>query len=314
MALDLQTAKQLIQQRGVQPPPGADFDTWAMQWLQGAVDAGDPAAVKAVGGTTEEEVDPEAGGGGIAPWQDAAGPEEWMGKRMPTPREYRKWANMEAAAGRRSEDFARYPDRVVANWLKSGDFDINTGLFAGGVEKPTETGGKLAPKGGGGGGAGRPAPQGPTPGGGVVNPDLQQRLVDQFRLGGGIFGSDPNRRGVSLQGGGMIWGVDQPEARAGLNPADPGAMTNAPGAGALASATLNAFSPQAPSKQATTAFSPMPNQTPAPQPAAPATATPSWQTPQPTTRTSPLTQSLSRQYRQPNAWWMSRGNQPNYSY
>ena len=59
---------------------------------------------------------------------------EWLGKRKTTPRELRRYAK---EAGW-SEDFARYDDRQLADWLNRGGWDIAAGKFQGGVEKPTE--------------------------------------------------------------------------------------------------------------------------------------------------------------------------------
>lgn len=126
------------------------------QWYQAAIDAGDPRAVKAAGGTEAEETE-----GGIADWANAAPSSEWLGKRVPTPRELRRYAKEQNW----SEDFARYSDRVLADWLARGEWDINAGTFKGGVQKPTETGGVMDPAlsggGGGYGGGGGPYHGGP---------------------------------------------------------------------------------------------------------------------------------------------------------
>ncbi len=158
MPYDLATAKRAAQQVGATPPPNypGGPDKWAMDWFQAGVNAGDARLLRIA--------DPNAriaeGGGAndlITDWRNAAPSSEWMGKRMPTAPELRRYYKETG----KSEDLDRYGDRVVSDWLKRGNFDYKTGTFAGGVEKPTETGGVLAPQAGGGGGGG-----GGMPGGG----------------------------------------------------------------------------------------------------------------------------------------------------
>lgn len=161
MAYDLSTATQAAQRRGVQPPEGADYNTWVMQWFENALNAGDPEIVKMAGGSAAEE-----GEGGIADWTGAASSSEWIGKRAPTPRELRKYAHEQGW----SEDFQRFDDRQLAAWLNEGGWDVGAGKFEGGVEKPTETGGRLAPGGYGGGGGGGEGGGGGGGGGGVGGP------------------------------------------------------------------------------------------------------------------------------------------------
>ena len=89
---------------------------------------------------------------------------------------------------------------------------------------------------------------------------------------------------------------------------------------ALVSATLNAFSPQAPSKQfsggSVSSPAPMPSTTWQPTSgftAQPQTATQYPVATSPTMGTSPLTQALSKQSaKSGNQWWM--GGQKNYTY
>ncbi len=155
MPYDLATAKKAAQQFGVTPPP--DYpggpDQWALDWFENGVNAGDPRFVKMAGGGAGAgwgQGQAEEGEGGIADWQGAAPSSEWLGKRAPTPRELRRYARDQGW----SEDFQRYDDRQLAQWLNQGGWDVNAGKFEGGLEKPTETGGRLAPgrRGGGGGG------------------------------------------------------------------------------------------------------------------------------------------------------------------
>ena len=338
MADLLAAAKQLISARGVQPPAGIapntpQFDEWAQNWLQAAMDAGDEEAVKAAGGVGVADTE-EGYTGTYAPWESAAPYTDWMGKRKPTPRELRKWAHDTG----QSEDYARFNDSQVASWIND-KWDVTGGHFLNDfgdvVAKPTEsgpnssaagaaTGEKAAGvAGGGGGGGAAPVVTAPTSSEGSWGA-LDQRMMDLFKEGAGYF--DPsNRAGIGLQGGGLIWrdpleggGAPMTKGTAPGGTPSQSFTTNAINPN-LVSATLNAFSPQAPSKQVTPTA---PVTTPAPLPAAPVTppATPvTTPTPapvapatQPTTGTSPLTRALSQKYSQPNSWWM--GGQKNYSY
>ena len=216
MAYDLSTAKQMAAQLGVQPPAGADYDTWVMQWFEAGINSGDPRLVKAAGGTAAEEAE-----GGITPWQDAADPSEWMGKRAPTPRELRKWA---ITTGR-SEDYERFDDRQLAQWLKKWDVAQNGFVndFGDVVDKPTEsgvkstaagyaTGEKNAGMAGGGGGGGKEAVPEDTTNIGTpgqlksTGNALQDALIGMFNSGGGIMGEGSNLGAVSLKNGGLMWG------------------------------------------------------------------------------------------------------------
>src|SRR5512139_319140 len=223
MPMDLATARQAAQQRGERPPGGEqpgtpEYDRWVMDWFTAGVDAGDPDLVRRVGGGSGAGFgagQAEEGTGGIAPWQDAAPSSEWLGRRVPTPRELRRFAR---DAGW-SEDFQRYDDRQLAQWLRDGGWDVQRGGFAGGVEKPTETGGLMAPgaRAGGGGGGQRGAPAalaGSRPVNpadttqGLLNSPLAQLLANQ---GGFLrqFDANPGNNMPGVQGGvmkgGGIW-------------------------------------------------------------------------------------------------------------
>lgn len=158
MANILDLARRAAQERGERPPGGEqpgtpEYDRWVQEWFSAGVDAGDPDLVRRIGGGAGAGYgagQAEEGEGGIAPWQDAAPSSEWIGKRTPTPRELRRYAHEQGW----SEDFQRFDDRQLADWLRRGQWDVQGGRFAGGVEKPTETGGVLAPRGRGGYGGG----------------------------------------------------------------------------------------------------------------------------------------------------------------
>ena len=191
------------------------------QWYQAAIDAGDPRAVKASGGGAAEENE-----GGIADWKNAADSSQWLGKRPPSPRELRKYANTQGW----SEDFQRYDDRQLARWLQTGGWDVNAGRFSGGVEKPTETGGMLDPAkqggggggyrsagntsyggggaggyvtnapGGGGGGGGAPVFAAPTPESVLSDPSYQFRLQQGTKaLEGSAWARGVGRTGGTLK-------------------------------------------------------------------------------------------------------------------
>lgn len=367
MAITLQQAKQYYQQAG-SPAPDASrpFDEWVMDWFQNAINAGDPAAIKAAGGGSTEEGQE----GAILPTGKEEPTAAWFGKRKPTPAELKTYY---AETGK-SEDFARFSAAQVAKWIND-KWDVANGYFTNDygdiVEKPTEsgpkskaagaaTGEKGGGTGGGGGGGGGKGSKGGKMGDWAadnsVNPELQARLLSIFEQGGGYF--DPKQRaGLSLQGGGMVW--RDPEAAtpsnvtrggggAGGPLGDPTAMNpTIPGSGltppapppsptgpresqaggalggmvnpALAAATLNAFSPQAPSKQAAGTPANMSPASPAqprtspigtPMPTQPATTYPVATSP--TTGTSPLMGALSQKFAKPNQWWM--GGQKNYTY
>jgi hypothetical protein len=155
-------------------------------WLQNAVNAGVPDAIMAVGGTMgAAEPGWEDPGGAVLPWQDAAEPSEWLGVRKPTPSELRKWA-----VGR-SEDFARFSDRVLAKWLAEGDWNIQTGGFTNKygdpVGKPIDSG-PNTPK--GVDGLGQPITGGGAPGGGYGGTGGYGG-GGRGGGGGGIFGGLP---------------------------------------------------------------------------------------------------------------------------
>lgn len=148
MAIDLASAKQYYQSfgAGAQPPQGMPFDDWVVQWFTNAVNAGVPSAVQAAGGKKQEDI--EAGwedpGDYQLPWQDAADPSEWLGKRAPTPAELRKLANTSGW----SENFNRYGDRQVAAWIKD-KWSVADNRFKNDwgdlVEKPTDAGPNTPP-------------------------------------------------------------------------------------------------------------------------------------------------------------------------
>lgn len=284
------------------------------QWFQAAVDAGDPRAVKAAGGTVAE------GGGSddvIGDFSKAKPSSEWLGKRNPTPAELRRWAKETG----QSEDYARFSDRQLAAWVGSswkGDHFEND--FGDRVEKPTESGANsqaagyatgeksAGTRGGGGGAYNPPATADPT-----ANPNdpLQSRLLEMFGGGEGAFAGD-RAVGQDLAGGGVWWsGQDNVANDApGVNPA-------------LAQATLTAFTPNAPSQRQNkpTATSSSFETAPVPavnsavvggeigRPAAPTTvpgAVPRMPQTAPGAGGDILSQAVQRRFRDPNSWWMGQ--------
>lgn len=180
------------------------------QWFQAAVDAGDPSAVRAAGGTSTEGGwnDDGSAMGVMASTEGAAPASAWMGKRAPTPRELRAYGQQQHAAylsGDRTaqdEDYARFDDRALAKWIKD-KWDVQKGGFFGpageklGKPVDTDSSGKNAygeapsgPAQGGGGGGGQaqaaPAPVAPTTFGNQLsmtgNP-MQDMLINQFNTG-----------------------------------------------------------------------------------------------------------------------------------
>src|SRR5512144_2767282 len=98
MAVDLATARQAAQKRGLKPPPewAGNEDNWYLQWFQGGIDAGDPSILRDAGlwaGTEDmQSGQTQTGGQGYATdYMSAAPSSEWMGKRKPTPRELRRF-------------------------------------------------------------------------------------------------------------------------------------------------------------------------------------------------------------------------------
>lgn len=172
MPVDLATAQQLIQARGVQPPSGVQpgtpaFDQWAVQWLQGAVNAGDPQAIQAAGGYAGSPDNPnsanaggeEIAGGYTMPWENAADPSEWLGKRAPTPSELRKWGEQQHASylqgqGGQDEDYRRWSDRQLAAWIQEGWDPQAGGWKQGYTPNISQSAGGAGGAGGGGGGGG----------------------------------------------------------------------------------------------------------------------------------------------------------------
>lgn len=137
----------------------------SVAWLTNAVNAGVPDAIMAAGGTRGG---PQGGNyenqggqaGASMPFENAAEPSEWMGKRKPTVPELRKWAAQQHAgylAGDKSkqdEDYARYSDRVLIDQINRG-----WNASAGGWDKGWGTPGAGVPgqkgrRGGGGRGGG----------------------------------------------------------------------------------------------------------------------------------------------------------------
>jgi hypothetical protein len=109
------------------------------QWYQAAVNAGDPRAVQAAGGQQTE--------GGTGNFVAPTGNEktaDWQGKRAPTPQELRQWAKSSG----RSEDYARFSDAELAQWLGS-HWDVGANSFKNDygdlVDKPDERGPKTPP-------------------------------------------------------------------------------------------------------------------------------------------------------------------------
>lgn len=328
-------------------------------WFNNAVQAG---AVGADGNPR----DPNAGAGSAQAQQTGhtegqsagVGGSSGLKKGMtPTPGQLRQYAK----ENNWPEDFDRYNDATLQSWISSNwnpqtmmftseKKDPNGNSIPGNVYKPVDT-----PDGwtAWGQGAiptdqanaqmakwGQP-PQSATSSAATPAGDpLQQQLVSLFQSHGGYFGdSGAPVFGQSLQGGGLIWSDNGNPFDSSTNatPAQP--ATNP----ALISATLNAFSPNAPSNQqsggnagapATADTSggwssnptsttpskpeissqqppspysqpvPMPTQNPATQAAQP---------PAPSTSsvgTSPLEAAVTRRYVNPNEWWMGGAGGP----
>jgi hypothetical protein len=203
----------------------------SVQWLQNAITAGVPKALKASGQTQIAE------GGGeediVGDWQNAAPSSEWLGKRKPTPGELRRYAF--ESGGILGEDYARNADRVLAKWIRDG-WDVAKGGFfttsgrqvakppdvagdgtwVSGYEDPNwrPPGGEAAAGGGGGGVGGGAAGAGQTKikglggyslttgAGEATTPeetrlaDLQRVLEDKFLNRGGMFGFASGRQGA----------------------------------------------------------------------------------------------------------------------
>jgi hypothetical protein len=194
MAFTLQQAKQYYSQYGnnAQPPSGMQFDDWVKQWFSNAVDAGDPNAVAAAGGADVEggkQANQNSYGGQYADWHDAAPSSEWLGKRAPTPRELRRYAN-ENPGGVMGEDYARFSDAHLAQWIKDKWDPQKGGFFSANGEqlgKPVDSDssgvnlyGESAHGGGGGGGGGRGSYGGYNGGGYQTNGGAFQTNAPQF--------------------------------------------------------------------------------------------------------------------------------------
>ena len=129
----------------------------SVEWLKNAVAAGVPDAIIAAGGKagTPEGGGWEGPGGAYMDPSGAASSSEWLGKRMPSAQEFRKWAQEQHAAylagdkSAQDEDYSRYSDRQIAAWLSEG-WDPKAGAWKSGWN-PT---GKASDMRGGGGGGG----------------------------------------------------------------------------------------------------------------------------------------------------------------
>lgn len=201
-------------------------------WYQAAIDAGDPRAVKASGGTSVSDTS-EGYTGEYADFSSASDPSSWLGTRKPSPRELRKYAQMTG----QSEDYARFSDAQLADWI-TRKWSVSDGGFLNDygdkVEKPTESGYKSTAAGaatgesgvGAGGGYSGVGP-GSAATASVATPDpyaspLQEMLMNQ---GGFLRQFDPNVgdsqagvKGGLVKGGGMWWSKD-PAAAVPTQPA-----------------------------------------------------------------------------------------------
>src|SRR3972149_5572470 len=98
-----------------------------VEWFYNAVGAGVPDAIRIAGGRAgAAESGWEGPGGYTLDPSGAADPSEWLGKRMPTAQEARKWAEQQHAAyvggnaSAQDEDYKRYTDRQVAAFFQEG--------------------------------------------------------------------------------------------------------------------------------------------------------------------------------------------------
>jgi len=119
-------------------------ESWAVEWFTNAVNAGVPGAIKATGNYSGPEGGNNENEGGdagvVANWADAAEPEEWLGKRAPTPGELRKWAKYQhqdylAGGSGQDEDYDRVSDRVLSGLIKK-TWDVNSGGWKPGGGNP----------------------------------------------------------------------------------------------------------------------------------------------------------------------------------
>jgi hypothetical protein len=187
----------------------------SVAWLQAAIDAGVPKAVRIGGaqagsddpyeeaGPTDALGNPNAGydaeeGGTIAPYGSAADSADWMGKRKPTVGELRKWARAQHSGylggdrNSQDEDYERYNDQILSAWIKES-WDVQGGSFRNSagdlVAKPPDTAGGQGGPGGQGGGGGRggwgPPPPPTTFGNqlGMTGNTMQDMLITQFNTG-----------------------------------------------------------------------------------------------------------------------------------
>jgi hypothetical protein len=174
------------------------YNAWAVNWFRAGVAAGDADLMRRAGITTKSE-----GGGAndlIAPWENSAPSSEWLGKRAPTAGELRRYAKDK----NQSEDYARFPDRVLAKWIKE-HWQVKEGHFTNDfgdvVEKPTESGAKSNaagyptglknPEGSGGGGTGGGSGGGGTNTAPPTDNPLTNKLLLLWKNGAGQFATDP---------------------------------------------------------------------------------------------------------------------------
>lgn len=253
------------------------------------------------------------------------------------------FVDMIRASGTGSEDYKRFSNAQILAWKDKYDPDASKAAgipkfkneFGDIVDKPTEsgpnslaagyaTGEKGGGKAGGGGGGGAESTTDPLQAalvrsfqnreGQFVNAGVQGAELGQ----GGVFWTDPTARNPATPqtGGaepreGAAVGTGSASATGGYNPA---ANATGPGNAALVGATLNAFTPNAPS--AVQAGSPGP----APATSTPATnqwtggtqpgtvGKPSWE--QSTPEVPPLDRKLANQFarqnRAPQEWWRAQ--------
>lgn len=243
MPVDFNTAQSLIQQRGVQPPAGIQpgtpqYQQWATEYLQNAVNAGDPAAMQAAGQNT--------GTGWQGNYNDktygAGGSADWVGKRPPTPDELRKYSWQQ---GWGTDDYGDISNAVLQQWINNAWDTQRGGFFTRSgkrVDKPTDSYGQganadwvegfapgqqysnytaamgrsMAGQGGG------PATGPNAAASGGYNPvdPLQQRLMEMAGTGAGFFAENPYNNAASLKSGGVWWGQGADFSQA-FNPLKP---------------------------------------------------------------------------------------------
>lgn len=272
-----------------------------LDWANASEAAGDPRAL-AFSGTRLQ------GGGDTYTGNVASGgapSSDWLGKRKPTPAELRAYS-----VGK-SEDFARFSDAQLADWI-ARKWDVAGGHFTNDagdiVDKPTDSGPLSLAKGWATGEesagmayrGGAPAAAAPATPAASANP-LADSLYSMFQNRQGFFADNPNTTeddkltGKLLAGGGLYWG-GQGFTLPNLTPVQP------------AAAPIPATPQPAPQPHSTAwqeipaGGLPLPSTNPVPSngalPALPA-GTPT---------TSPLASALMDIYRQPGQgrWWMQQ--------